>query len=153
MYLWVRTFTTSPNIWEKNIQAWGMTYHQHLQRNPSSSMGRPTTTEDQELTKLINSVPQNMNYKCAIKRKESNWNWKWTWNVKDNYKWMMPSWRTLCHIIIQYIQLNYKLPSTIHKKANLNAFWDCQVNGIFMLSDTCGWTFDVEVNRHAMVNI
>ena len=31
-------------------------------------MGRPTTTEDHELTELTNSVPQNINYKGAIRR-------------------------------------------------------------------------------------
>ena len=41
-----------------------------------------------------------------------------------------------------------KLSSTIHKKTNLNAFWDWQVNDTFMLLNMCFQNFDVRLKRN-----
>ena len=55
--------TISPNIWEENIQAWGMKYHQQLYSEKTFQMNGKayTSSEDKELTKLL-KVCHKINY-------------------------------------------------------------------------------------------
>ena len=51
----------SPNIWEENIQAWGVMYHQHLHTEKTFQLNGEayTSRKDNEVSKIANSVPQN----------------------------------------------------------------------------------------------